>query len=252
MTLPTASQSGVFGHDGSGVRSVLPSVFAGLAAAIEAPKQSRPRAATTAASVNALTGPNDSCEAVGSVTGFQMVADGVRAPFKAREDGSLVAWALDVSKPKKSEAKFFGDFYESNQFGMAPTARISVIKRKDERNYKLKSQSPVVGLNSVLGTRQTVTLTDPLKIRKGEFLALTIPTWAPSFAVGLSSDSNLWRSSRDAGQCGATDPNRSRRQAAAEGRVEPAVRLRLQGRPAPLLGLLRPALKPRSPPTPTG
>ncbi len=152
-------------------------------------------------------GPNDSCEAVGSVTGFQMVADGVRAPFKAREDGTLVAWAVDLSKPKKSEANFFGDFYESNQFGMAPTARISVIKRKDERNYKLKSQSPVVGLNSVLGTRQTFTLTDPLKIRKGEFLALTIPTWAPSFAVGLSSDSNLWRSSRDAGQCGATDPN---------------------------------------------
>ena len=38
------------------MRFVLPSVFAGLAAAIEAPKQSRPRAATTAASVNALTG----------------------------------------------------------------------------------------------------------------------------------------------------------------------------------------------------
>ena len=48
-----------------------------------------------------------------------------------------------ISRSRRSrEANFFGDFYESNQFGMAPTARISVIKRKDERNYKLKSPEP--------------------------------------------------------------------------------------------------------------
>jgi hypothetical protein len=136
-----------------------------------------------------------------------MMADGVRPLFKAREDGFLVGWAIDLSRPKDSETNFFGDFYQSDAFGMTPTARIAVIKRKDERNYKLKAQSPVVGLNSVLGTKQTFTLTDPLKIRKGEFLALTIPTWAPSFAVGLSQQANLWRSSRVDGQCGATDPN---------------------------------------------
>ncbi len=152
-------------------------------------------------------GPNESCEAVGSVSGIQLLADGSRGIFKAREDGKLVAWALDLSKPKSSEFDFFGDFYESGQFGVAPTARISVLKRKDARDYKLKAQSPVVGLNSVLGTNQTFTLSDPLKIRKGEFLALTIPTWAPAFGVGLSGDGNLWRSSRDAGQCGANDPN---------------------------------------------
>jgi len=59
----------------------------------------------------------------------------------------------------------------------------------------------VVALNSVLGTRQTFTLTDPLKIRKGEFLALTLPTWSPSFGVGLSAANNVWRSSRADGAC---------------------------------------------------
>ena len=57
----------------------------------------------------------------------------------------------------------------------------------------------------MLGTRQTYTLNQPLKIRKGEFLALTIPTWAPSFAVNLGSNTNVWRSSRDAGKCSGTD-----------------------------------------------
>ena len=148
--------------------------------------------------------PKTPCEAVGSVTGFQLVADGDRAPFKARENGWIVGWAIDLSKPKKSQHNFFADFYQSNAFGMVPTARISVIKRRDERNYKLKAQSPVVTLGTALGARQTFTLTNPMKIRKGEFLALTIPTWAPAFSVSLSGRNNVWRSSREAGKCSGT------------------------------------------------
>jgi hypothetical protein len=45
------------------------------------------------------------------------------------------------------------------------------------------------------------TLSDPLRIRKGEFLALTIPTWAPMFAVDLGGRDNRWRSSRNDGAC---------------------------------------------------
>jgi hypothetical protein len=148
--------------------------------------------------------PKTPCEAVGSVTGFQVVADGTRAPFKAREDGWIVGWAIDLSDPNKTQQDFFADFYQSGQFGMTPTARVSVIKRKEGRNYKLKAQSAAVTLGSVLGTKQTFTLGDPLKIRKGEFLALTIPTWASSFAVNLSGPTNVWRSSRAEGACSGT------------------------------------------------
>ena len=149
--------------------------------------------------------PGDPCEAVGSVTGYQLVADGVRAPFKAREDGWIVAWALDLSEPKGSQTSFFGDFYQSGTFGLTPTARISVIKRRDERDYKLKGQSTVVPLSSSLGSRETFTLTDPLKMKKGDFVALTIPTWAPSFAVNLAKGTNVWRASRVDGKCDGTD-----------------------------------------------
>jgi hypothetical protein len=148
--------------------------------------------------------PQTPCEAVGSVTGFQLTGDGTRGPFKARENAWIVGWAIDLSEPKGSQTKFFADFYQSNAFGMVPTARVSVLKRRDERNYKLKAQSPVVQLNSVLGTHQTFTLNQPMKIRKGEFLALTIPTWAPAFAVNLSSNNNVWRSSRLEGKCSGT------------------------------------------------
>ena len=148
--------------------------------------------------------PKTPCEAVGSVTGFQLIADGTRAPFKARQNSWIVGWAIDASQPKKSQHNFFADFYRSNVFGTVPTARIAVIKRREGRNYKLKSQSPVVPLSTSLGSRQTFTLSSPLKIRKGEFLALSIPTWASAFAVNLSSGKNVWRSSRTEGKCSGT------------------------------------------------
>jgi hypothetical protein len=176
----------------------------GVAGAVKAKtlgKTNRTPPASCPANTPDDPGADRDCQAVGRVTGFQMMADGTRPLFKARESGFVVAWAIDLSDPSREETDFFGDFYESNIFGKIPTARVSVIKRKDDRNYKLKGQSAVVGLNAVLGTKQTFTLNDPLKIRKGEFLALTLPTWAPSFAVGLTGPTNIWRSSRAAGAC---------------------------------------------------
>ena len=133
-----------------------------------------------------------------------MVADGDRGAVQGPRERLDRRLGNRHLRAEALAEDFFGDFYQSTTFGMLPTARISVIKRRDERNYKLKAQSPVVTLGSVLGTRQTFTLNNPLKIRKGEFLGLTIPTWAPSFAVGLSGSNNVWRSSREAGKCSGT------------------------------------------------
>ena len=141
--------------------------------------------------------PKDPCQAVGRTTVVQLVADGRRGVFKAKEDGKVVAWALSLSGPNQTQREFFGEFYASETLGMRPTARIAVVKRKGEgREYKLKGQSAVVDLTTSLDSYQVFTLNDPLRIRKGEFLALTIPTWSPSFAIELNRTSNIWRASR--------------------------------------------------------
>jgi hypothetical protein len=150
--------------------------------------------------------PKSPCQAVGRTTAIQLVADGRRAPFKARKAGRVVGWAIDLSQPNQEQRTFFGDFFTSNALGTRPTARIAVVKRKgDARQYKLKGQGPVMDLTSSMGSYQVFTLADPLPIRKGEFLALTIPTWAPAFAVNLNRTSNIWRASREDGRCQAED-----------------------------------------------
>jgi hypothetical protein len=144
--------------------------------------------------------PKSPCEAIGSVTGFQASANGARNPFKVRQNGRLVAWSADLSRPKPSQRRFFGKFYRSESFGTAPSARISVIDPKGNDRYKLKRHSPAVGLNEHLGEKPIFTLTDPLRIKKGDILALTVPSWIPDFAVGQSAR-NAWRASRPNNKC---------------------------------------------------
>lgn len=149
--------------------------------------------------------PNPSCPrnclATGSVTAFQRVADGRENPFRAKEDGKLVAWSIDLSRPNKEQREFFGNFFESAAFGKAPTAGIAVIKRTGGRKYRLKRDSPIVTLGSELGEKQTFTLANPLQINQGDQLALTLPTWAPNFRGGLNEAKNEFRASRSSRKC---------------------------------------------------
>ena len=141
------------------------------------------------------------CEGVGSVTGFPLVAGGEKRPMNVPENGKLVAWAIDLSRPKKSQREFFGDLFKSDELGKKPTARIAVIKHKRRHDYKLLRQSPVVNLSGALGRRQVFTLDKPLRIRKGQVVALTVPTWASNFASHISRRKNRWRASRSRRNC---------------------------------------------------
>lgn len=145
--------------------------------------------------------PKDPCQAIGSVTGFQASARGEKDLMEVPEDGELVAWSMRLSKPKASQRQFFGKFYKDKELGTAPTARIAVLKRPKEGNeYKLKAQGPVTEVNDDLGTKPLYTLDDPIPIKQGDIIALTVPTWIPNFAVNLSNR-NVWRASREKGAC---------------------------------------------------
>jgi hypothetical protein len=145
--------------------------------------------------------PKDPCQAVGSVTGFQVSAGGGKGLTTAKEAGDLVAWQVNLSKPKGSQREFFGKFYKEEDLGTVPAARIAVLRpAKQEGDFTLKAQSPVVELSDELGTKPRFTLDEPIAISKGDIIALTVPTWAPDFAVDLSSK-NVWRASREKGAC---------------------------------------------------
>ncbi len=143
------------------------------------------------------------CEVVGRATGFPLVAGGEKRPFNVRRNGRIVAWAIDLSKPTKDQRNGVGKLFRNDKFGKAPTARLAVIKhKKGQRRYRLLRQSPTVTLSGALGQKQLITLDKPLRVKRGQVVALTYPTWAPNFAhSGLSTKRNRWRASRSRGDC---------------------------------------------------
>lgn len=151
----------------------------------------------------------DNCSVVGRTTGYMTVADGKKHPYNIFKDGKIVAWAIDLSKPlekKYGQLTFFGTLFGNDKLGKGPSARLSVIKRKGKHKFKLKQQSATVELRSVLGHKETFTLDKPLRVRKGDVVALTYPTWASNFNSSdfnpsISTKGNQWRASRKKDNC---------------------------------------------------
>ncbi len=140
--------------------------------------------------------PDLPCQAVGSVTGFQVSTDQGGLPFNVRRNGKVTAWTLTLAEPTSKQRSFFNGF-----FGTPPEARLAILRRvpgTEPPRYVLRSQGSIHVLSPYLG--QTVKFGASLKVEKGDIVGITIPTWAPAFAQNLSSK-NAWRASREEGKC---------------------------------------------------
>lgn len=145
--------------------------------------------------------PDLPCQAVGSVTGFQVSNGQTSLPFLVHNDGTIKAWTLTLAQPTGSQRTFFNGF-----FGTPPQARLAILRRVPGTNpprYSLRRQGSVKVLSPYLG--QTVKFSANLRVEKGDIVGLTVPTWAPAFAQDLTPN-NVWRASREPGACkNATD-----------------------------------------------
>jgi len=145
--------------------------------------------------------PGSPCQAIGSVTGFQVSTSQGTLPFRVPRDGKVKAWTLTLAQPTGSQRSFFNGF-----FGTPPEARLAILRRVAGTNpprYNLRAQGAIKVLSPYLG--QTIKFGASLPVHQGDIVGLTVPTWAPAFAQGLPSN-NAWRASREPGKCvNATD-----------------------------------------------
>ncbi len=140
--------------------------------------------------------PESPCQAIGSVTGFQVSTSQGQLPFVVPKDGTVTSWSLTLSQPTGSQRSFFNGF-----FGTPPEARLAILRRVPGTNpprYNLRAQGSVKVLSPYLG--QTVKFSANLDVEKDDIVGLTVPTWAPAFAQGLPA-TNAWRASREPGKC---------------------------------------------------
>ena len=143
--------------------------------------------------------PSSPCLAVSRTTGFQAKVGAVNKPLVVRRDGSVVAWTIMLGKPNATQIKFFN----ANEGGVAQ-AGIAILRPQPKRlTYKLVAQSPPIALQRYFGKTVEFPLETTLAVKKGDVVALTVPTWAPALALGFGHETS-WRASRSKAQCAST------------------------------------------------
>ncbi len=139
------------------------------------------------------------CQAVGRVTGYQGRGGDVKKPFVIPRAGKIIAFTVRLGSPDANQQQFFNDLY-----GGPPKVQLSILRRGEKKktlyDHRLISQSPEFNVQSFFGSAPTFTLDKPLTVQKNYIVAITVPTWAPAFAVGLQRN-HWWRSSRTKGKC---------------------------------------------------
>src|SRR6202000_2935513 len=140
--------------------------------------------------------PDQPCQAVGSVTGFQVSNGQTQNPFLVQTNGTIKSWTLTLAQPTGSQRTFFNGF-----FVPPPEARLAILRRIPGTNpprYNLRRQGAVKVLTPYLG--QTVKFGASLKVEKGDIIGITVPTWAPLSSGGVPATS-VGRASREVGAC---------------------------------------------------
>ena len=136
--------------------------------------------ATTPATVPSC--PTPSCLAVSRTTGFQVKVEANNNTEAAPREGTIVAWTITLGKPTATQIKYFN----ANEGGPA-SAGIAILRaeKSPKLTYKVIGQSPVVPLEKYFGKTAQFPLTTTIAVKKGDIVALTVPTWAPALALGF-------------------------------------------------------------------
>ena len=148
----------------------------------------------------------DPCLAISQTTGFQVKIGGTPSITVIPRNGWIVAWTAKLGAPSAADVTFF-----DNSEGGAAEAGISILKPGKHLEYALEAQSPMVPLQPYFGQTAEFPLAQALQVKKGEIVALTVPTWAPMLALYNATGARYgkfvsWRSSRQKANKGCTKP----------------------------------------------
>jgi hypothetical protein len=188
------------------MKRLTTTILAGSALALAVPAGSSLATLTEVGVIPATTPPTvpscptPSCLAVSRTTGFQVKVEATHNPLVATREGTVVAWTIQLGKPSAAQIKFFN----ANEGGPS-SAGIAILRpqKGPKLTYKLVGQSPAVPLTPYFGKTAQFPLATTLPVKKGDIVALTVPSWAPALALGFGKATS-WRASRSKSQCSTT------------------------------------------------
>jgi hypothetical protein len=180
-------------------REIAYSAAVALAAALAVPAAASAKLTEMGAMADGVRGVcPENCQAVSRTTGYQAKIGPDRSLYQAPEDGRIVAWTIGLGKPGPKQTAFFNE-----RLGGESQAAIVVLAPGKKLVRQVVAKAPLQPLTDYFGTIVQFPLTQSLPIKKGQYIGLTVPSWAPALQIGLGSDTS-WRASRAADGCGDT------------------------------------------------
>jgi hypothetical protein len=138
-------------------------------------------------------------------TAIQTKSDGASNPTVIKQDGWIVAFTVGLSR-LSSDAKTVHSLLHGldTDYGGTPQLALTVLKPGAKNTYTVRAQSGSYHLIPFLGQVLTEPLSMPpkfsaftaLAVKKGDVLALTVPTWAPILTYNLSASQFAYAQSR--------------------------------------------------------
>jgi hypothetical protein len=138
------------------------------------------------------------CLAIPRTTGYQAKIGPNRGAYLVPRDGRIVAWTLSLGKPGPNQTKFFNE-----RLGGEAQAALAILQPGEKLTHSVVAKSPLEKLTPWFGMYVQFPLEETIPVKKGQLLALSVPTWAPALQVNLGADTS-WRSSRERGKCNDT------------------------------------------------
>jgi hypothetical protein len=134
----------------------------------------------------------DNCFVVTRTTAMQVRTGTVRYPTTAPKSGRVVAFTLQLGSLSDRQVHFFNSTY-----GGTSRIQLSVLREqaRPARSFEVVATTGIFKIQPFFGTTVQFPLKTTLAVRKGDLIALTVPTWAPVLAVNLPQE-NGWRASR--------------------------------------------------------
>ncbi|HEV2774383.1 MAG TPA: hypothetical protein VGV90_02220 [Solirubrobacteraceae bacterium] len=138
------------------------------------------------------------CQAVSRTTGYQAKVGPDRALYQAPADGRIVAWSMALGNPGPKQTAFFAE-----RLGGESQAAIVVLGAEKKLVRRVVAKGPLQKLTDFFGQVAQFPLTQTLPIKKGQYVGLSVPSWAPALQLSLGSDTS-WRASRPKDSCNDT------------------------------------------------
>ena len=138
-------------------------------------------------------------------TAIQSKSDGVVNPAVIRSDGWIVAFTVGISRLSSNNKTVHKLLHGlDTSYGGTPQLALTVLKPGSKGTYTVQAQSGTYHLIPFLGKVLTEPLSLPnkfsaftaLRVKKGDVLALTVPTWAPVLTYNLTAGKFAYAQSR--------------------------------------------------------